>query len=264
MYKCKQCEKEFEEYGTLALHRGRIHKIMSEQTYIDYKLNGKHPICKCGCKNKTKWSYTLKGFRDYCQGHQSRVKNNWGHNNKAINNSSKTRREQYASGDRKVWNDGLTKETDCRVELNGAATSEAFTRERKKRYSGIMKKNRLNGIVPTLYGKDHSQWKGGVSEINVIARSDKRLYVEWKYPILVRDGFKCVKCGDSKDLHIHHDKEPMCEIVQKHMPDAETIVDFEFKKLVASKIVDYHVNEEVSGITLCKGCHNKLHPSLNF
>jgi hypothetical protein len=34
--------------------------------------------------------------------------------------------------------------------------------------------------------------------------------------------------------------------------------------LVASKIVDYHVNEEVSGITLCKGCHNKLHPSLNF
>ena len=53
----------------------------------------------------------MKGFRDYCQGHQSRVKNNWGHNQSAIDKSSETRRQQYASGERKVWCDGLTKET---------------------------------------------------------------------------------------------------------------------------------------------------------
>ena len=56
----------------------------------------------------------------------------------------------------------------------------------------------------------------------------------------------------------------MCEIVKKHMPDAEYITDFELKKSIAAKIVDYHVQNKVSGITLCGECHEKYHPSLNF
>jgi hypothetical protein len=56
----------------------------------------------------------------------------------------------------------------------------------------------------------------------------------------------------------------MSDIVKKHMPDIEDIIDFELKKLIAAKIVDYHINNPVSAITLCSECHNNLHPSLNF
>lgn len=264
MYKCKICGKEFEKYSSLSCHSNRTHQIATDQCYVDYYLNGIWPLCKCGCQEKTKYSHVVKGFREYKQGHIARIHNNWGNNPAALEKSLNTRRERFATGEITTWNRGLTKETDERVKENGNATSLAFTDDRKKEYSDTMRKNRLDGTVPTLYGKESSQWKGGVSEINIIARNDKRLYEEWKYPILIRDGFKCVTCGSSDKLHIHHDKESMSDIVKKHMPDIEDIVDFELKKLIASKIVDYHINTPVSGITLCSECHNNLHPSLNF
>lgn len=263
-YKCKICNREFEKYKSLTKHVSRTHKIFIEQVHVDYKLNGIWPTCKCGCGEKTKWSRQLKGFRQFKSGHQSRVHNNWGHNPKAINKSSETRRKQFDSGDRTVWNDGLTKEIDNRVKNNGISTSNSFSKDRKKKYAEIMKMNRLNGIIPTLYREKSSQWKGGISEINNIARSDIRLYKEWKYPILVRDGFKCVECSNNNNLHIHHDKEKMCEIVKKHVIDNITEMDFKLKKTISDKIVDYHIQNKVSGITLCGKCHEKYHPSLNF
>ena len=129
-----------------------------------------------------------------------------------------------------------------------------------------MSKMRKDGTIPTLYREKSSQWKGGVSSIQQIARGDKRLYEQWKYPILVRDGFKCTQCINSTDLHVHHDKETFSEIIKKVMTldDYEKIDDFETKRRITDKIIDYHTSNNVSGITLCKDCHNKLHPSLNF
>jgi len=266
MYRCKICDDvEFDNYTSLSRHMVRTHKMDSIQFYVDYNLNGIWPTCKCGCEGKVKWSWELKGFRNYCQGHQSRVHNNWGHNKKAIDASAETRRIQYASGERIQWNKGLTKYVNESVKLNGKLRSMAYTPEVKKEYALRMKENRLNGVVPTRYGPYSSQWKGGVSEVNVMARSDKKMYEEWKYPILVRDGFKCIKCGSGSPLHVHHDKEQMCEIVKKHMPvDIQVIEDFELKKVIVSKIVDYHITNKISGVTLCSKCHNEIHPSLNF
>lgn len=265
-YKCKICNTEkssFKSYDSLRKHMGRKHKINSTFFYVEFYLNGIWPLCKCGCGEKVKWS-SLKGkFCELKHGHYSRIHNNWGHNKDAIKKSAETRRLQYKNGERNVWNEGLTKENDDRIKLYGKSISDSFTKERKKIYSNKMKENRINGIVPTLYGQQSSQWKGGISEINVMARSNKRLYDEWKYPILMRDGFKCKECGSTENLHIHHDKETMSEIVKKHVVDEEA-KDFELKKSIAEKIVDYHIMNKTSGITLCKECHNKLHPSLNF
>ena len=264
-FKCQLCKKEFSDYDGLRRHTGRIHKVNSTDFYVEFYLKGEWPVCKCGCKKKVKWSKQLKSFRDFCAGHQSRISNNWGHNPTAIEKSAETRRRQYANGEREPWCKGLTKKTDKRLEDQGKTISENFSSDRKKRYSIIMSENRKNGTIPTLFGPQSSQWKGGISEVNNIARSSKRLYDEWKYPILVRDGFKCVECTSTdKQLHIHHDKEKMCEIVKKHMPDLECITDFELKKSIAEKIVDYHIKNKISGITLCSDCHEKYHPSLNF
>lgn len=266
MEKCLIDGKIFKNGGVLARHLKKDHGLLFSEYYHKYMIKTSEiPKCKCGCGQEMKWKKS--GYTEYAKGHYSRVHNNWGHNPKAIEKSAETRRKQFASGERQVWNNGLTKESDERVKNNGIKSSQGIKSdlEELKRRSENMKRCRLNGIIPTLYGSQSSQWKGGVSEIKNIAHNNKRLYEEWKYPILVRDGFKCIECSSNDNLHIHHDKEKMCEIVKKHVVDkGETILDFELKKSIVEKIVDYHIQNKVSGITLCGKCHEKYHPSLNF
>ena len=201
--------------------------------------------CKCGCGDTVK--------NEWSKGHYSRVHNNWGHNPTAIENSAKTRREQYKSGERKVWNDGLTIE-DERVANNGKQVSKSFTQDRKDRYSKIMKTNRLDGTVPTVYGKDSSRWQGGTSPLSARVYASNRLYSDWKYPILKKSEFKCEKCGDNKNLHVHHDKERMTDILKSFVKDENPV----------EKVVDYHIYSKVSGVVLCKTHHKEQHPSLNL
>ncbi len=265
-YTCKRCSKGFDNYESLRRHVGRIHKIHSITFHVEFNLDGVWPLCKCGCNQKVKWGAFEKKFRDYCQGHQSRVNNNWGHNPKAIEASSKTRREQFDKGERKVWNAGLS-EFDQRVKnnlinLKVVVKSEPHRKMRSRR----MKEDRLNGTVPTLFGKDHPNWRGGVSSIQQIARASTTLYKDWKYPILVRDGFKCTKCPNFKDLHVHHDEDTFSDIIKKVMTidDFENIEYFDRKKEISERVVQYHIINKIHGITLCKDCHGELHPSLNF
>ena len=242
----------------------RMHGVSTHQFYVDYYLGGVWPLCKCGCGEKVIWSNVKKSFCDLKHGHYSRIYNNWGSNPAAQLKSAATRRQQYANGDRQVWNDGLTVD-DPRVRNNIDILTK-FTRtpsERKVR-SERMRKGRADGTIPDLKGPQHSQWKGGASSINVLVRARVKLYKEWKYPILVRDGFKCVECGATTPLHVHHDKEQMCEIIQKHLVDDMNPKTFDEKEMIADAVVDYHINNHVSGITLCGKCHEEKHPSLNF
>lgn len=265
MHICNRCKTEFKSYDALRRHVGRIHKISSIDFYVEHVLNGKWPECKCGCNKRVKWSHGKKGFVDYCQGHQSRVNNNWGNNKTAQTKSAETRRQQYKSGERKAWNRGLTI-SDIRVKRNIEKLKNSILSNKSevKRRSDHMKKMWENGLLKGLKGANHSQWKGGVSEINSLARSSHKLYKEWKYPILIRDKFQCVKCKSSELLHVHHDEETMSSIVKKHVLTDVDNMDFDLKREIADKIVEYHVKNNVSGVTLCVKCHGELHPSLNF
>lgn len=201
--------------------------------------------CKCGCGDTVK--------NEWSKGHYSRVHNNWGHNPTAIKNSANTRREQFKNGERVQWNRGLTIE-DERVAKNGRGVAKAFTEERKEKYSKIMRENRLNGTIPTLYGKDSSQWQGGTSPLSARVYASNKLYKDWKFPILKKAKFKCEECGDNNNLHVHHDKERMADILKRFVKDNNPV----------EKIVDYHIYSKVSGVVLCETHHKKQHPSLNF
>ena len=264
MYECKQCEKKFDNYTSLSRHMGLTHKSDTIQFYVDYHLNGVWPVCKCGCGTKVKWSWQLKSFRDYNAGHQSRVHNNWGNNPKAIEASAETRRRQYVSGERVQWNKGLTKEDNESVRLNGELRSKAYTPVVKNEYADRMRQNRMDGTIPTLRGEDHPNWKGGTSAISAMIYSDSKLYKGWKRPILVRDGFRCTECGSGVNLHVHHDKEMLCEIIKEHVGNGIDTTNFNLKRTIADAVVDYHINNHVPGITLCSKCHEEKHPSLNF
>ena len=108
--KCPYCERRFGTYNGLAKHviKEKAHgEITREQLLTDYAYNGVRPKCKCGCGGYTEIRYDGgANFADYVRGHSSRVHNNWGHNQKAIERSAETRREQYASGERVQWNKG--------------------------------------------------------------------------------------------------------------------------------------------------------------
>ncbi len=216
-------------------------------------MSSEKRYCKCGCGTEVK--------KNWVRGHISRVKNP--RTEEGTRKSIEKRKQLSAEGKLVAWNKGLTKETDDRVRLYGITSSKNFNQERKDRYSRIMRKNRLDGTVPTLRGKDHSQWKGGTSSINALVRQRKRLYEGWTYPILVRDGFKCTQCESTKNLEVHHDGETMADIIgQFTNPDKEHT--FEEKDMIAEKVIDYHIQMNISGKTLCKKCHTEEHPFYNF
>ena len=116
-YRCPFCNKSFKTYKGLSFHvfkNSCSHKkITAEDLLILVKYNGKRPTCKCGCGGYTDINY--EGgvhFSDYVLGHSSKIHNNWGHNQKAIDKSSNTRRKQYKNKERVQWNKGKTwKET---------------------------------------------------------------------------------------------------------------------------------------------------------
>jgi hypothetical protein len=251
-------------------HCTRTHKISKEQIIIDYYHDGIPPTCKCGCGTKTNLCYGEQGrlngyFRTYAKGHLPRVVNNWGHNKKAQEKSAETRRHQYASGERKTWNDGLTKQTDERVASYGKRISDTINSnpdELKRRSDWLSNARTTNEKFKSKYGIDSANWKGGTSSINNLVRVNKRLYTEWIYPILVRDGFKCTECGSTEKLEVHHDKEQMSHILHKFV-NIEIDYDFDQKRDIMNEVIDYHVEHNISGKSLCKECHKQLHPSYN-
>ena len=122
-FKCKRCNKILESYESLRKHTSRLHHINSHDFYVEFYLNGIYPLCKCGC-NRREMGSRLKNFCQYAQGYQSKIHNNWGHNNTAILKSAKTRRNQFKNGERTVWNDGLTSATSDIVKKLGEMSTK--------------------------------------------------------------------------------------------------------------------------------------------
>jgi len=240
-------------------------------------LSGPH-LCECGCKQSTKYLDFGRGYSKFIKGHQSRVKNNWGHNPKVIEKIKIRMSEDRKSGKIKTWNKGLSVDTDERVKANVEANRQFYKDhpERVEFYSQQMKQQWENGVLKPMYGEESSQWKGGMSPLNHSARADTRFYKEWTYPILKKANFKCEQCQDNKNLQVHHDKEKFATILNKiakannwKLDKSKNILNptyelFNLKKKIIKEIIDYHVENNVSGITLCEECHKKEHSCLNF
>lgn len=146
MEKCHFCNREFNTNAGLLRHVYNTHKMKS----LDYKVlteyNGVWPTCKCGCGEKVNWSAEFKRFNDYKRGHIARIHNNWGHNKKAIENSTKTRKKLASEGKWKVWNDGKSYE-----ELKGKEWSDTFIKQI------VDDKERAKKISKSLTGKSKSE-----------------------------------------------------------------------------------------------------------
>lgn len=243
---------------------------------------GIEPTCKCGCGGEVKFLDITRGFADYIRGHHSRIKNNF-QTEKSVKNSLATRKKMIETGEWKPfnsnetgehWSKGLTKETDERIAK--MANSIANNHEEIKRRSERMKKGRLDGTIPTLYGEDHSQWKGGISCLRSISHS--KLYAVWKLPKIKAANYKCQICDKGGTMEVHHDKERFAEILNNlatihgwetstWKSDESWEVDEKYhaiKTQIADAVADYHIENNVSGIVLCEECHKKEHEKYNL
>lgn len=112
-------------------HCGRIHKIPSENFYIEYDYNGIAPVCKCGCNEKVTFKNGI--FNTYILGHHARVDNNFLKDPNTLKRSHETRNRRMASGEIHVWNKGLTKDDhEGLKKLSDAMKKKIILNEQKK------------------------------------------------------------------------------------------------------------------------------------
>lgn len=137
---CDICEKGYESLWGLSNHRSRKHDIRPIETYTKYVLNNNKPTCQCGCGEEPTFLGIKKGFRDYIRGHASRVNNNWGHNVDSQKKSKDTQRKMYESGELVIWNKGITKEDDERLNYGDKISSNL---ERSKKISKALKGRKM-------------------------------------------------------------------------------------------------------------------------
>lgn len=76
--------------------------MTNAEKLIQEKYNGIHPICGCGCKEKTVYDYSSKDFGKFKRGHQTRVDPNYfgdPKNPKRVEKIISTRKQKFASGE---------------------------------------------------------------------------------------------------------------------------------------------------------------------
>ena len=169
-FKCETCDKEYDTLWSLSSHNVKKHKIKPQETFIKHNLEGKTPECKCGCGEVPTFLGIQKGFRDYIRGHASRVNNNWGHNVDAQKKSKDTQRKLYGSGELVIWNKGLTKEDDERLDYGDKISSNL---ERNKKISNSLKgRKRPQYVLDKLDEGMREYWS---KEENKEKQSHKRL-----------------------------------------------------------------------------------------
>lgn len=237
-YKCSECILSTDYLNTLPNYYKKSHNLDSEDLYVILFHGGIHPTCRCGCGANLTFSTITRGFESpYVKNH---------HFAESTPKRVAALKERYANGELEAWAKGKTKDTDERLAYIGRKVSESFTIEKRKEYS-----ERMSELV----------MKGGVSTIKDLYET--KLYWRWKKPILDKNGYKCQECEMvGGKLHVHHDKERMHEIVAKFLPiekEERINLSFEKRQEAANKVIEYHLDNNVSGVILCEDCHRSLH-----
>jgi hypothetical protein len=114
--RCFECGADFGQEVRFRDHLEKAHGVVDhEALYVDRELAGVRPKCGCGCGKSLPWVGWKKGYTSrYLRGHNATVDSVYLDKERQQGFVAK-RTEGLRSGRIRVWNDGLTKETDERV-----------------------------------------------------------------------------------------------------------------------------------------------------
>ena len=171
--KCEICDKDFDSLWGLSSHNVKKHDIKPQETFIKHNLEGISPKCNCGCGETPSFLSIKKGFRNFIRGHASRINNNWGHNTDAQKKSKDTQRRLYGYGELVIWNKGLTKDDDERLDYGEKISNNL---ERNKKISQALKgRKRPQHVLDSLdkgmreyWGKEDNREKQSHKRVTYI------------------------------------------------------------------------------------------------
>jgi hypothetical protein len=125
--KCPRCSADFGQESRFLDHITDIHGISDhELLYVEIVLQGIKPTCSCGCEKPLPWSGWKKGYTSkFLRGHNALVDSVYLNKERQVEFAEK-RREGFKSGRNKIWNTGLTKETDVRVKASSEKISNSL------------------------------------------------------------------------------------------------------------------------------------------
>lgn len=223
-------------------------------------------LCGCGCGELASIG------SGYITGHNSRTDAHRQMKREMFNKLWKESPEKFA--DRDVWNTGLTKETDERLKLMGRHVAETYTPEKREYYKQLGRE--ATKFLKHPSGSDAHNWQGGITAFRKMGkgtsgRSGQTLYTSWKRPLLQAANNRCTFCDigwgelhddDKKaELHVHHNSETMSSILRKFTEGIADVnaLSWDERIDVWQNIVDYHIDEPVSGQVLCDKCHMRAH-----
>jgi len=230
-FKCPYCEKRFDNYNGLAKHIFRYKEhgdgITKEGLLTDFMYGGVRPKCKCGCGEYTEISY--QGgvhFTDYVRGHHSRVHNNWGHNEKAIEHSAETRRQQYKSGERIQWNKGKSWEETYTDEVIQKFMETYIDDERNKKIrmalSGVKKSEEHKAKLKESFNRE--EYKDGKRKLIIDRLTNGTFSLSSKKEEEFID--KCVKPFgiEFETQHLIEELNHLCDV---YIPSKNLIIEFQ-------------------------------------
>lgn len=230
---CPICQRVFNSKQGLVNHLNHSHKTKLEPVIIQYELNNIQPTCKCGCG--TPVHLVKYQFKTWIRGHISRVKNNWGHNQIAIDNSSKRRREQFKNGERTTWCKGIKGEEYIKHfnRLDGT-NSLLEMHKNPERNEKISKK--LTGMkrTPEMVAKQKALWTPEKRHQQGLIRSEHIKKFGWLTPSKLEQRFKIIL----DELQIKYTE-------QYRIPNFGSIYDFylpDFHILIETDGDFYHCN----------------------
>lgn len=101
MSKCNICNFKTNSEIKLSKHIQHTHKLKKTDYLIQTKYDDIHPICQCGCGQKTRYEASKLDFCRFISGHQSRLDGHWGDlkSEKRVKAISDARKQRFASGE---------------------------------------------------------------------------------------------------------------------------------------------------------------------
>ena len=108
--------------------------------------------------------------------------------------------------------------------------------------------------MPT--GKDHYNWKGGITPLEEHIRKSVE-YRNWRKSIYKRDLFICRDCSEGGKLEVHHVK-PFSFILKEFLQQFNNFSPLEDLETLFKLAITYSPFWDIeNGITYCKKCHGK-------
>lgn len=126
---CPKCDLSFGQESRFLRHLTNDHQIIDHvEFYNQLYHSGVHPTCNCDvtCNEKLHFTSWKKGYISrFVRGHNARLDSVYmqPHRQREFVD---TRKRKFASGELKVWNAGLTKETSSKIAASGKKASETL------------------------------------------------------------------------------------------------------------------------------------------